>query len=56
LYEQGDGVERDLRLARYWYQAAAGLGDAAAPGKVVEIDDLLAADDARGHGGATAPP
>jgi hypothetical protein len=22
MYEQGDGVERDLRLARYWYDAA----------------------------------
>jgi TPR repeat protein len=38
MYEQGDGVERDLRLARYWYDVAAKNGDDAAPGKVKEID------------------
>ena len=32
MYEQGDGVERDLRLARYWYDVAARNGDEAAPG------------------------
>ena len=31
MYEQGDGVERDLRLARYWYAIAASNGDEAAP-------------------------
>jgi TPR repeat protein len=38
MYEQGDGVERDLRLARYWYSVAAQNGDEAAPGKVKELD------------------
>jgi TPR repeat protein len=38
MYEQGDGVERDLRLARYWYFVAAQNGDEAAPGKVKELD------------------
>ena len=42
MYEQGDGVERDLRLARYWYDAAAKNGDEAAPGKVRELDAKLA--------------
>jgi TPR repeat protein len=41
MYEQGDGVERDLRLARYWYDAAAKNGDEAAPGKLRQIDALL---------------
>lgn len=43
MYEQGDGVERDLRLARYWYDSAARAGDPAAPGKLQQIDALLAA-------------
>ena len=42
MYEQGDGVERDLRLARYWYEAAARGGDVAAPGKVLEMERRLA--------------
>jgi TPR repeat protein len=48
MYEQGDGVARDLRLARYWYDAAARNGDDAAPLKVREIDARLEA--------ATRPP
>lgn len=43
MYEQGDGVEPDLRLARYWYGSAAKAGDPAAPGKLLQIDALLAA-------------
>jgi TPR repeat protein len=31
-------VERDLRLARYWYQRAAEMGDDAAPFKVKELE------------------
>lgn len=46
MYEQGDGLPRDLRLARYWYDVAARNGDEAAPGKVREIDQLRAADQA----------
>jgi TPR repeat protein len=42
MYETGDGVLRDLRLARFWYAAAARAGDEAAPGKVREIDARLA--------------
>lgn len=42
MYETGDGVARDLRLARYWYEVAAQNGDVAAPGKVKELDRLLA--------------
>ena len=42
-YEQGDGVERDLRLARYWYEQAAHQGDVAASVKVKELDARLAA-------------
>jgi uncharacterized protein len=38
MYEQGDGVDRDLRLARYWYDIAAKNGDVAAPGKLKELD------------------
>ena len=41
MYEQGDGVERDLRLARYWYDIAARNGDEAAPDKVKELDAKL---------------
>jgi TPR repeat protein len=41
MYEKGDGVGRDLRLARYWYEMAARHGDEAAPGKVRELDALL---------------
>ena len=43
MYEQGDGVERDLRLARYWYDVAARNGDEAAPDKVRQLDAALAA-------------
>jgi len=43
MYEQGDGVERDLRLARYWYDIAAKNGDVAAPGKLKEVEALMAA-------------
>ena len=42
MYEKGDGVAADLRLARYWYAAAARQGDEAAPAKLVEIDARLA--------------
>jgi TPR repeat protein len=57
MYEQGDGVERDLRLARYWYDAAAKNGDVAAPGKVQEMDARLRAlHRARAEPRATAPP
>ncbi|MFN9101596.1 MAG: sel1 repeat family protein, partial [Betaproteobacteria bacterium] len=38
MYEQGDGVDRDLRLARYWYERAAAGGDEAAPYKVKELE------------------
>ena len=30
MYEKGDGVARDLRLAIYWYTRAAQQGDAVA--------------------------
>jgi uncharacterized protein len=43
MYEQGDGVEKDLRLARYWYDAAAKNGDPAAPAKVKEMDARMTA-------------
>jgi TPR repeat protein len=42
MYEKGDGVAPDLRLARYWYAAAARQGDEAAPAKLKEIDSRLA--------------
>jgi TPR repeat protein len=35
-------VEADLRLARYWYAAAARQGDEAAPAKLHELDARLA--------------
>ena len=38
MYEQGDGAERDLRLARYWYDIAARNGDPAAAIKARELD------------------
>ena len=38
MYERGDGVDRDLRLARYWYERAAAGGDEAAPYKVRELE------------------
>ena len=44
MYESGLGVERDLRLARYWYDIAARNGDEAAPYKLKAVDDALAAD------------
>jgi TPR repeat protein len=47
MYEAGDGVGRDLRLAHYWYDIAARNGDVAAPGKRSAIAAELA---------ATAPP
>jgi TPR repeat protein len=43
MYEQGDGVDTDLRLARYWYDIAARNGDKAAPGKVQDIERRLSA-------------
>ncbi len=43
MYEQGDGLDQDLRLARYWYDAAAKAGDPAAPGKLKEVDEKMAA-------------
>jgi TPR repeat protein len=42
LYERGDGVEQDLRLARYWYDVAAKNGDEAAPAKVKALDERAA--------------
>ena len=36
--------DRDLRLARYWYDVAARNGDEAGPGKVKELDARLAAE------------
>jgi TPR repeat protein len=42
LYEKGDGVATDLRLARYWYEVAARQGDEAAPSKVRELDARMA--------------
>jgi uncharacterized protein len=39
MYEHGDGVDADLRLARYWYGVAAAQGDEAAPAKVKELDE-----------------
>ena len=44
MYEKGEGLSCDLRLARYWYHAAATSGDAAAALKVREIDAKLAAE------------
>jgi TPR repeat protein len=44
MYEHGEGVEPDLRLARYWYALAALGGDEAAPGKLREVDARLAAE------------
>jgi TPR repeat protein len=41
MYEHGEGVACDLRLARYWYDIAAKNGDVAAPGKVRELDERL---------------
>src|SRR5436853_285534 len=43
MYEKGDGVSADLRLARYWYAAAARQGDEAAPAKLKDIDARLTA-------------
>ena len=43
MYEAGDGVPQDLRLARYWYDVAARNGDEAAPSKVKELDAKLSA-------------
>jgi TPR repeat protein len=42
MYEQGDGVAQDLRLARYWYRQAAEGGDIAARGKLRAIEAKLA--------------
>jgi TPR repeat protein len=38
MYEHGEGVEPDPRLARHWYELAARHGDVAAPGKLQELD------------------
>ena len=43
MYEAGDGVERDLKEARYWYKVAARNGDVAAPSKVKELDARIGA-------------
>lgn len=43
MYEKGLGVSADLRLARYWYDIAARNGDEAAPAKLKELDQRLAA-------------
>jgi TPR repeat protein len=56
MYEAGDGVQQDLRLARYWYSIAAGNGDEAAPGKLKEIDAKLLGPAAAANLPATAPP
>ncbi|MBN8486972.1 MAG: SEL1-like repeat protein, partial [Burkholderiales bacterium] len=48
MYEQGEGVAQDLRLARYWYEAAARQGDEAAPWKLKAMDAAAS--------GPTAPP
>jgi TPR repeat protein len=37
MYEHGNGVPQDDRLARYWYELAAQAGDEAAPGKLREL-------------------
>ena len=42
MYEKGDGVEPDLRLASDWYDLAARAGDEAAPAKVLEIEARMA--------------
>jgi hypothetical protein len=36
IFEICDGVERDLRLARYWYDATAKYGAEAVPEKMKE--------------------
>ena len=41
MYETGLGVAVDLRLARYWYDVAAHLGDPAARGKRDQLDRQL---------------
>jgi TPR repeat protein len=43
MYEQGDGVTRDLEAARHWYAQAAGLGDRLAAAKVVQLEAALEA-------------
>ncbi len=50
MYEQGDGVPRDARLARHWYAQAADQGDVAAKAK------LAAWPQADSPAPATAPP
>ncbi|MCX8005696.1 MAG: sel1 repeat family protein, partial [Burkholderiaceae bacterium] len=44
LYENGDGVARDLARARYWYGQAAARGDRAAALKARELGRKLEAD------------
>ncbi|MCO5977496.1 hypothetical protein M0L44_12350 [Ideonella sp. NS12-5] len=39
MYEKGEGVDANRRLALYWYAAAADAGDDAAPYKVKELTD-----------------
>jgi uncharacterized protein len=41
MVETGDGVERDLAEARYWYAAAARNGEAGAAEKARAIDAQL---------------
>ena len=43
MYEAGDGVEADLRLARYWYDIAAQQRRRRGADKVRELDARLAA-------------
>lgn len=43
MFETGLGVAADERLARYWYDAAARNGDAAAKAKLKALDDTAAA-------------
>ena len=47
MYESGEGVAQDLRLARHWYREAARRGDDAAPAKVREVEQRMAAEEAQ---------
>jgi TPR repeat protein len=49
MYEQGDGVPRDLRLARHWYAEAARQGDVAAAARLKAWPEA-------GEAGPKAPP
>jgi TPR repeat protein len=56
MYESGDGLPQDLRLARYWYAAAAAGGDPAAALKARALAQRLEAGDAPAPSGVTTPP